>query len=178
MAAQRFSTLRPWITRPISLSRLSYRSFSLTSSLRNEPYVPGPIPGQYKPPIPPLGPPRPTQPPKNRLALLRRVPWKTLIILGLFVYGVVQIDSSLKETIHAVQRQFTVPERTWLYLNLNDLHITESPHSEKALQLMPFVSSAGKRRMTVLEITTTLRSAAADPRVKGNRVTSWSGSVG
>jgi hypothetical protein len=73
----------------------------------------------------------------------------------------------MRESIEAVLAQFIVPENTWLYLNLNDLHVTESPHSDRALQIVPFVSSAGKRRMTVLEMTTMITQAAADPRVKG-----------
>jgi hypothetical protein len=83
------------------------------------------------------------------------------------VYTINRIEDYLEESIQAVFTQFTVPESTWLYLNLNDLHITDSPHSEKALQILPFVSQAGKRRMTVLEIITQLESAAMDPRVQG-----------
>ena len=77
------------------------------------------------------------------------------------------IEESVTGGIQAILEQFTVPDKTWIYLNLNDLHVTESPHSDRALQILPFVRSAGKRRMTVLELISTLAAAAADPRVKG-----------
>jgi hypothetical protein len=113
-------------------------------------------------PAPPDTPPR-----KSRLSFLRRLPWKTIIIVSGVIYLLSLAEDSVMGGMLAVLEQFTVPDNTWLYLNLNDLHITESPHSERALQILPFVSSAGKRRMTVLELTTTLAAAAADPRVKG-----------
>jgi hypothetical protein len=90
-----------------------------------------------------------------------------MIALTIILYGVAKLDLSLKESIEAILTQFTIPDNTWLYLNLNDLHITDSPHSERGLQIVPFVSSTGKRRMTVLEISTTISEAALDPRVKG-----------
>jgi hypothetical protein len=77
------------------------------------------------------------------------------------------VEETAKEGVEAILEQFTVPDNTWIYLNLNDLHVTESPHSERALQILPFVSSAGKRRMTVLEMCTALSTASADPHVKG-----------
>jgi len=95
------------------------------------------------------------------------MPWKTIIALGIGYYLYTIADETMGQSIQAILAQFTVPDNTWLYLNLNDLHITESPHSERALQIVPFVSSAGKRRMTVLEMITTITQAAADPRVKG-----------
>jgi hypothetical protein len=61
------------------------------------------------------------------------------------------MEDSVTGGIHAILEQFTVPDKTWIYLNLNDLHVTESPHSDRALQILPFVSSAGKRRMTMIE---------------------------
>ena len=83
------------------------------------------------------------------------------------MYFFVKLEKSMLEGIEAILLQFTVPDETWLYLNLNDLHVTESPHSERALQVLPFISSAGKRRMTILEMTTAIIEAAHDRRVKG-----------
>ena len=103
----------------------------------------------------------------RHLRYLKYLPYKTALFLTALVYAAVSIDLSIKDSIEAILAQFTVPENTWLYLNLNDLHIIDSPHSERALQVLPLVSSTGKRRMTMLELTTTIMEAAADPRVKG-----------
>jgi hypothetical protein len=122
-------------------------------------------------PTAPVSPPTPPATPSNNkfgyLRYLRYFPYKTAILLLLIFYISEKIDKYLKDSIVAILTQFTVPENTWLYLNLNDLHITESPHSDRAIQLVPFVSSPGKRRMTVLELITTINDAAGDPRVKG-----------
>ena len=127
-----------------------------------------PSPPVYTSPSSPLPPPPPsTPPPKSRYSFLRRAPWKTIIVIGGILYMLSLIEESVTGGIHAILEQFTVPDKTWIYLNLNDLHVTESPHSDRALQILPFVSSAGKRRMTVLELISTLAAAAADPRVKG-----------
>jgi hypothetical protein len=83
------------------------------------------------------------------------------------LYAAVAVDDYFKDNVQAILTQFTVPDNTWLYLNLNDLHIIDSPHSERALQVVPFVSSAGKRRMTMLELTNTIQEAAMDPKVQG-----------
>ena len=144
-------------------SRITYRSFSQSSFFRNvAPETP------VQPVQPPIPPPQP--PPKNRFRHFRRlryIPYKTILAIALFAYTISKTDVALKESIEAILGQFTVPENTWLYLNINDLHITDSPHSERALQLVPFMSSTGKRRMTVLEMTSTIVDAAHDPRVKG-----------
>ena len=161
--ASRLCFSRPPIVSP---SRIAYPSFSHSAIIRN---VAPNIPGQPAPP--PVAPPPP--PPKSRFRFfrhfrhLRHIPYKTIIVLALFAYAVTRTDVAFKESIEAILAQFTVPENTWLYLNLNDLHITDSPHSERALQLVPFVGATGKRRMTVLEMTSTIMDAAHDPRVKG-----------
>ena len=146
----------------------TYRSFTRSRSLRNEVFKLKDIENPEKLPSAPSSPLNPPPPPKtSRLAILRRVPWKTVIAIGLGWYVYRIADEAMRESVQAILSQFTVQENTWLYLNLNDLHVTESPHSERALQILPFVSSAGKRRMTVLEMTTTIAQAASDPRVKG-----------
>ena len=73
----------------------------------------------------------------------------------------------MKKYVAAILDIFSMSDNTWLYLNLNDMHVIESPHSERALQLVPFVRASGKRRMTTFEIVTTLINAAQDPNVKG-----------
>ena len=140
--------------------RSPHRPFSQSRIIRNTAPVPPPPPAQ---PIPPLAPP----PRPSRLRYLRYLPYKTFLALGLGFLAARWIDDAIGDSIDAILAQFTVPDNTWLYLNLNDLHVTDSPHSDRALQIVPFVSSAGKRRMTVLEMTTTIMEAAADPRVKG-----------
>jgi hypothetical protein len=162
----RFCFPRPPIVPP---SRITYRLLSHSAIVRN---IAPNIPAQHvSPPIPP-----PPPPPTSRFRFFRHfrhfryiryIPYKTILVIALFAYAVAKTDVSLKESIEAILAQFTVPENTWLYLNLNDLHITDSPHSERALQLVPFVSATGKRRMTVLEMTSTIVDAAHDPRVKG-----------
>jgi hypothetical protein len=159
----RFCLRRPPIVPP---SQIAYRSFSHSAVIRNvAPNTPA------HPATPPVPPPPP--PPKSRFRFLRHfrylryIPYKTILAIALFAYAITKTDVTLKESIEAILAQFTVPENTWLYLNLNDLHITDSPHSERALQLVPFVSATGKRRMTVLEMTSTILDAAHDPRVKG-----------
>jgi hypothetical protein len=99
--------------------------------------------------------------------LFRFIPWKSLIVIGVGIYFFSITERTVKESIKAIVGQFTVPDDTWIYLNLNDLHITDSPHSERALQLVPFASSSGKRRMTVLEMINAISTAAVDPKVKG-----------
>ena len=142
--------------------RFAYRPFSQSCIVRNTTPVPPPPSAEPIPPPAFAAPPTP-----SRLRYLRFLPYKTLIALVLAFYVARWIDDSAGESIDAILAQFTVPDNTWLYLNLNDLHITDSPHSDRALQIVPFVSSAGKRRMTVLELTATIMEAAADPRVKG-----------
>ena len=144
-------------------SRIAYRSFSHSTIIRN--VAPNTPTQAVHPPAPP-----PPPPPKSQFQyfrLLRYIPYKTILAIALFAYVATRTDVALRESIEAVLAQFTVPENTWLYLNLNDLHITDSPHSERALQLVPFVGSTGKRRMTVLEMTSTIVDAAHDPRIKG-----------
>ena len=153
--------------------RLGYRSFTQSRIIRNERFIPKDIPPPEKPFVtaplsPPPPPPPPPQPAKKGLfERLRRLPWKIIIAIGILYYGYSLAERIMRESVQALLTQFTVPDNTWIYLNLNDLHVTESPHSDRALQIVPFVSSAGKRRMTVLEMTTTITQAAADPRVKG-----------
>ena len=163
---QRLRFPQPAIPPPIPSTRIAYRSFAHTPLFRNAANT---IPSKATQPITPSTPPPPT-PPKSRLRyfrLLRYFPYKTALAIALFAYAISKADLSMKESIEAILTQFTVPENTWLYLNLNDLHITESPHSDRALQILPFVSSTGKRRMTVLEMTSTIIDASHDPRVKG-----------
>jgi len=147
-------------------SHIAHRSFAQSRILRNSTNA---VPSRPAHPItPPISPTPATS--KSRLRyfrLLRFVPYKTIIAITLLAYGISKADVSMKDSIEAILAQFTVPENTWLYLNLNELHITDSPHSERALQLLPFVSSQGKRRMTILEITSTLIDAGNDPHVKG-----------
>ena len=145
--------------------RIAYRPFTHSRIIRNTTPVPTPPPAQPIPPPPVAAPPVP--PRNSRLRYFRYIPYKTLLALALGFYVVRRIDLTMGDSIDAVLAQFTVPDNTWLYLNLNDLHVTDSPHSDRALQIVPFVSSSGKRRMTVLEMTTTIMEAAADPRVKG-----------
>jgi len=148
-----------------------HQSIRTVSSVRNEATVPRSDLGAQEPPISPTTPPLPPPVGQGRFSTLRRIfrwiPWKTLIVIGGIVYIIAALEETAKDGVHAIIELFSVPDNTWLYLNLNDLHVIESPHSERALQIVPFLSSAGKRRMTVLEMTSTLSAAAADPRVKG-----------
>lgn len=145
-----------------------HRSFRTIPLIQYAEHAIPTVPNPQQPPIPPTTPPVASPNVKrNRFAFLRWIPWKTIIVLGGGLYLLALIDEALAGGVEAALDQFTVPDNTWIYLNLNDLHVTESPHSERALQLLPFVSSAGKRRMTVFEMTVSLATAAADPRVKG-----------
>ena len=105
--------------------------------------------------------------PRLRLHLLRFVPWKTIFFLVVFGYGAWSIEKWVRKSVLAILGAFSIPENTWLYLNLNDLHVTDSPHADRALQMLPFVPGRGKRRMTTLDITNTIYGAAEDPNVKG-----------
>lgn len=164
----KFPFLRTGRFRPLRPLRVSVRSFSRSHFIRNPEATASNSSMTANPGS--VSPPNIVAPPKSRFQYfryLKNVPYKTIIALAILFYGAVRIDLSMKESIEAILTQFTVPDNTWLYLNLNDLHITDSPHSERALQIVPFVSSTGKRRMTTLEIATAIFEAARDPRVKG-----------
>jgi hypothetical protein len=155
--------------RPIAPFPPLRRPFSTSPLLRNT--QPPPLP-PFPLPFPPPVPPKPSLirrlfRPLRHLKYLRYLPYKTILFIFVVFWAFESVDNYFKDNIQAIRTQFTVPENTWLYLNLNDLHIVDSPHSERALQVVPFVSSAGKRRMTMLELTTSIQDAAMDPKVRG-----------
>lgn len=173
----RFPPFRTTQVHSIQSSRIS-RAFGISRVCQNDEYVPSRIPKAGRPSIPALmstsggespPPTPPARPPPRRTLrrFLRFVPWKSVIAISIGIYLFYLAETTTKDSIKSVSAQFAVPDNTWIYLNLNDLHITDSPHSERALQLVPFISSSGKRRMTLLEVTEMLVAAGMDPRVKG-----------
>jgi hypothetical protein len=93
---------------------------------------------------------------------------KTIVIgLGLFGIGFVVIDYNFRSSVKALLAQFTVQDNTWLYLNLNDLHVVDSPHSDRGLDALPLVGASRRRRITNLELAAGIKRAAEDPRIKG-----------
>jgi hypothetical protein len=78
-----------------------------------------------------------------------------------------ELEKSLTITTATLLAQYVPQDKTWLYLNLNDLHVVDSPHSDRGFQMIPLVGSGGKRRITVLEAVTTIQNAAMDSRVHG-----------
>jgi hypothetical protein len=169
--SNKFQLFRPHPVHSLRPTHVSFRAFGHSRFCRNDKYVPSSIPTQRRPPVPIMMAPEeipPKIPRKSTVRpLFRFIPWKSIIVIGVGIYIFSITERTVKDSIKAIVGQFTVPDDTWIYLNLNDLHVTDSPHSERALQLVPFVSSSGKRRMTVLEMVDALSTAASDPRVKG-----------
>ena len=87
--------------------------------------------------------------------------------LGLFGIGFILIDANFRHSVKALLAQYTVPDNAWLYLNLNDLHVVDSPHSGRGFDTIPLVGASRRRRITNLELAAGIRRAGDDPRIKG-----------